>query len=358
MDYYNLLVVGNGFDLASGLPTSYSDFLNTIKFILNAKNNKELLNFNNFACDEKRYLQFANYVRTLNESNYFLKYFLSFQVEFKRWCDVETELSKILQSFDLLLSNGEIILHSNSIRSDVSNDIKTLNILNEKFVPTWNGLKISYDNLYRHAFIEDTTVQATNDVFTLKENFENLKTKIINGLYEDLKKFANAFKMYLNLIPIEKSLKCNLSNIGRVISFNYTHSVDYSFDPPYIYRIHGELNNEIVLGIDSSVKFSDQRFNKFLKIVQRQGVNEELNLMGMLQKVEIVLYFGLSFDSNDKDTFDYIFKNTDADHIIYYYGDLEETVLNIQKIIGTDRLNDLSAKGKIKFFKSSRIIFS
>ena len=42
----NILLIGNGFDLAHGLPTRYTDFLEFIK-IMKAVNDKEL------KCDQK-----------------------------------------------------------------------------------------------------------------------------------------------------------------------------------------------------------------------------------------------------------------------------------------------------------------
>lgn len=118
----NILVLGNGFDLAHGLPTKYTDFLDWIKkyydfysyatrkrtagykesneFILQYFNNLFYDESNKDVCDE---------IYNLVHENMWIDYFLEnprYQKE--NWIDFESEISRVIQSLDFDMSGGLI----------------------------------------------------------------------------------------------------------------------------------------------------------------------------------------------------------------------------------------------------------
>lgn len=51
----NILLIGNGFDLAHGLPTKYTDFLEYVKVIKGIQNIEDLINYNIDLVEKARY---------------------------------------------------------------------------------------------------------------------------------------------------------------------------------------------------------------------------------------------------------------------------------------------------------------
>lgn len=111
----NILVIGNGFDLAHGLPTTYKDFLDyahAFKYYYETEN-KELFEF------ADKYQRFKLYILNLFENSHedekkrkilrelaeFIKdnkwfgYFWSIN-EVGGWIDLEKEISKVVQVLD------------------------------------------------------------------------------------------------------------------------------------------------------------------------------------------------------------------------------------------------------------------
>ena len=83
----NLLVIGNGFDLAHGFQTRYTDFL---------KYCKEYRNCNPISNVEDMNQEFENFIA----DNIWLKYFLSITNldDDRTWIDFEQEIAKIVNS--------------------------------------------------------------------------------------------------------------------------------------------------------------------------------------------------------------------------------------------------------------------
>lgn len=98
----NILVIGNGFDLAHHLPTQYSDFLDFVKAFIKP--------------DGSRYHKFINRIKEkhpelyteidwLIENNVLIEYFLSVYNERCKdgkngWIDFESEIALIVQKLD------------------------------------------------------------------------------------------------------------------------------------------------------------------------------------------------------------------------------------------------------------------
>lgn len=107
----NILIIGNGFDLAHGLPTTYVDFLNFINTFENCEKRntytyipleseeKFTTHIMNMETDMRR--EFRNLIQDNIWISYFNKIYDSRIKEGKDgWVDFECEISKIIQGLD------------------------------------------------------------------------------------------------------------------------------------------------------------------------------------------------------------------------------------------------------------------
>lgn len=293
----NILVIGNGFDLAHGLPTKYMDFLgfcNHVSFICSRNEvksadcywNKFLLKWDineeikkalkdafesrriiikkkGFCIAKTDYLR-LNEMYTLIRDNIWIDYFLEFYVYHKEnWIDFESEISNIIQS----LEND---LYSSSNNQSIDDDIKKLS---NKFLCTRYPINI----IKRILYVKVVTYKSVR-----------------NRLLGDLNRLIRAIEIYLyeyvEKIRIKtKSPDIVALEINRVLSFNYTHTfsrlykivneIDKS-DVELFDFIHGEANinnaiesNNMVLGINEYLpedrKDKDIEFIAFKKYYQR-----------------------------------------------------------------------------------------
>ena len=126
-----------------------------------------------------------------------------------------------------------------------------------------------------------------------------------------------------------------------------------------LHYIHGNINSEIVLGVDSNTKFINDGFMKFTKSSQRAFLSHNIiNIEEILKDVKKIWYFGLSFDENDKTFFKYVFDKEGITHTMYFYeNNLNDIVTNIKKIITHEKYNILDNKGKFVYRNSNELTF-
>lgn len=299
----NILVIGNGFDLAHRLPTKYTDFLDFIKSFIdcykkvqnnqidwvyydtheehNAFLKKWFSSFyendNGQSKEEKEAT--VNIIEELKENienNIWIEYFLQNPMYQKEnWIDFENEISKVIQSLD--------------------NDIHRLGVdysLDDKIKKLSNDFLLEkYSKYIWVATSGDESVDCHNNEITFKE----IRDRILN----DLNKLIRALEIYLTVYvnevqyneesPDIKAVfekKDEQGNIKafidtKILSFNYTTTFKriykHNFDIDYI---HGkaDINNTIetnnmVLGIDEYLpkkrRNRETEFIAFKKFYQR-----------------------------------------------------------------------------------------
>ena len=126
----NILIIGNGFDLAHGLPTKYEHFLEFVMVYEKYKHilkpgvsikdewnktkglEQEFLLFLANLCDQKK--KIFDEIKEMITDNVWLEHFFSIYEELKiegkeGWIDFESEISSIIQEFeeirDILIEN-------------------------------------------------------------------------------------------------------------------------------------------------------------------------------------------------------------------------------------------------------------
>lgn len=270
----NILLIGNGFDLAHGLPTKYGDFLEFIKVIkqvLQVKINEEL-DWGNIQLQLKKKIQnkmgnIANNLfsqkqmwNSLIDNNFWIEYFLQCPMYQKEnWIDFESEISNVIQSIDIDMKNNNLKL--DAIATIVS-------------------------NFYVEKFFHKRLPSAVLD---FEQNIQVITFREMRDiLYQDLNKLTRAFEIYLceyveQIESEEISEEIKNLQIDHVLSFNYSHTYQKLYDKSkkikYDY-IHGESKanstielNNMVLGIDEYLhkksKNTEIDFIAFKKYYQR-----------------------------------------------------------------------------------------
>lgn len=179
----NIIVIGNGFDLAHGLPTKYTDFLEfvkVLKIVLEEKNeNYDCIDRCNINVQIKTILkeniaqQIEQWKNLLNDV-FWIEYFLQNDMHGKEnWIDFENEISNLIQSLHMdMYEKGNVSSMYEEIGIYFSND-----------------------------FLENYTNITSSKRFGI---YKDIKDK----LYNDLNKLIKALEIYLyyyvNKIKCEK----------------------------------------------------------------------------------------------------------------------------------------------------------
>lgn len=341
-----VLILGNGFDLAHGLPTKYSDFLNFCEIVLS--NSILKLSSSDWLCkyitDESvrsefiiKYYERENDFRSLLYDNTWYKFLrlqsLELSIKGENWIDFESAISFIIEKMDKHIKN-------------ITDNWYSVDIINSPSV----DFSIKFEDFKK---IIDSIL--TCNPGTVK----NVRKK----LYDDLKNIIKALEIYLYEF-VEKYIKpykfdlFNYISPDHIINFNYTHTYQNVYrDCNDVFFIHGELNHEpnnMVLGIDEywSEEERDSHtnftiFKKFAQRIQKRTGIESYKWFDEIKsdysknnEVSEIFIFGHSLDITDKDIlYDYL--ASEATSVTIYCRDEEtegEYIANVIKIIGEKRL--------------------
>lgn len=361
-----ILLIGNGFDLAHDLPTSYKDFLDFCKMVRelytypiidNEYNQKKLIDWNTdktiksklLECYENRKNCFEDKITTqckeLDElydcikENVWINYFLEREKSIgENWIDFESEISNVVQAIETL-------------KGYIERDEDVLKIKDTKQQTIIYFLKIAKKSL--------------QDVFNLKR---------IDGFIEDisieLDKLIRSLEIYIcefvNEIDIIKE-NDDIKTItpDYVLSFNYSNTYEriygQSKEVTYDY-IHGKADIEnnvdtcnLVLGIDEYLeddKNDKLEFIAFKKFYQRIYKSTDSTYMKWVEQIKKypevnhnLFIFGHSLDKTDRDILKLLICNDNVTTKIYYYRknkndkkELGKLIKNLVRIMGQDEL--------------------
>lgn len=351
----NILVIGNGFDLAHGLKTKYEDFLKFTQTYLEY--------------DEayRKKPEIKEELGSLIKHNVWLKYFYSIYESRKQegkdgWIDFESEISRVIQALDA---------YNIEIESEMRNG--------EYIVPLNKGAL----NIIR-PFISDSEIGIGLDMFYFGKDFINRKKR---KLLADLKSLIRCLEIYLCEFVTTDGVKklydiTDLPIIDKVISFNYTDTYEkiYKTDSRKEFDyIHGKADvnktvetNNMVLGVDEYLQGDDRNqdiefieFKKYFQRIHKETGCEYRKWLKEMEKGTIyqweitdkrgdeviscalretdfhkIFFYGHSLDITDKDIIRALIlaKRT---HTTIYYLDKEDyarKITNLVKIIGQDEL--------------------
>ena len=295
----NILVIGNGFDLAHELPTTYQDFLKFVevmKQVLSGETEASRIDWKDidFRIEEQiRYilllgsdeiiLQKRKWEKLIVD-NCWIEYFLQCQSYIgENWIDFESEISKVIQEFDNNFENVD--LNSNVYREKLPNIffrdffVRNTDVLHDsiqlKFVE-----EIEEKNIKHSVSEYSERLKKYEELYPIEESQEIEYKEIIRRLEVDLNKLILALEIYIanyvdKLIVEQKSPDIiqlleeveEYERLDTFISFNYSHTLNrvYGVGIKQIDNggnfdfIHGEARtdasrNNMILGIDEYIK--------------------------------------------------------------------------------------------------------
>lgn len=338
-----ILVLGNGFDIANGYATKYSDFLEFAKSIYEKKN------FSNG--EEARY-------KELIQNNYFIKHFIDYKYKLDSWVDVENEMHNVVKAIEHVFNSEE----RNFKQVDLLPLTAAINIntyekhVLKEFCFTNNSNPNSHQIVSERFYSNEYGIVWEEVNKELENQLVGLKRALI--IY--LKRFMKREKKRSSIDCI-KGLKPN-----HIITFNYTDTYKEYYKCEDVNHVHGDLVNEnIVLGFEDDnpkelryVKFKKyfQRIQNHLKPIDEKIFKEKnLFLEGLFEDSpeealmsNIVHVYGASLSKGDEDLIKKIYNNADV-FLVYYIDqkDYEAKIINLISIFGKDRILKDQYNGKL-----------
>lgn len=391
----NILLIGNGFDLAHGLPTTYNDFLTFLEYI-NSDSSTSSLKINPelevlIKKDDKA--EAIQKIKTLTNNNVWYKYFSVLDNLSPNWCDFEYEIEYVVKQFEgfkkLLEKNHEISLKDLKISINKKNEIISLNYdIFETFAKYYILKKFDITEK------EISQILINNQfVLTLGKKFKSSKPTIywiynavafedfINMISEELKDFTKSFELYLsyfvNKIEIKPIAFINnlLDDLNlQILSFNYTNTTtkynkQFKHLPCFIHgqAITDEKDN-LVLGINETSNSIDPLFTNFRKYFQRVLKNcnfsyrnwiNEINrynsgkIIKVGSEIHHLYIIGHSLTLSDKNILNELITIKGMKTTIYYRSDKnrKELLQNLAAILGYKAFTELIENKAIIFEK-------
>lgn len=364
-----ILLIGNGFDLAHGLPTSYSyflDFCDKIKetlFFLESSNDDEwkkdiILNWDiDNSIKSKLYEWDKNTNNNLNKlfieiydnikNNIWINYFLEKREQLgKNWIDFESEISNVVQAFECVRNCTE---SGKSIPRSGIEGIKVEEV--ETFIDIFEG--------------------NGSKMFAINYKTLGIFNKYVKKMTVDLDRLIRALEIYISefinkIEVLQKNDDIKDINPDCVLSFNYSNTYERIYGQSnkieYDY-IHGKAditNNvntcNLVLGIDEYLEGHDRdeklEFLAFKKFYQRIYKSTDSSYMEWIDEIHrnfLITYklyiFGHSLDKTDKDVLELLICNDNVQTKIYYHRksnddkkELGKLIRNLVRVIGAKEL--------------------
>lgn len=344
MDEEQLIIIGNGFDVNSGLKSLYSQF---IDFALT---------------DEKRY----DILSLHAENNFFFLLIDKLRFNYKDWCNIEDVISKTLiildnefTSYDYFEKKqknewGDLYASPCDFMLGRSRDYGGR--AKEKYPGTEFSNKLKEIILYEIA---------TNDMF---------KRKAIDNpdvFFSLLKKEVSNFELllgrYLRYITHNNSnYECKSKNLlkklytnnfeknvlpAKILSFNYTPIPDITKSSHEILltkNVHGSIENynettDLVIGVDrnqlSSNATISNSLTQFTKTYRTLKMHHDLNFIGseafVNKKIKVIKFFGHSLSLADYSYFQSVFDALDIYnneiYIFFYYSNYDSVDRSVEQ---------------------------
>ena len=363
-----ILIMGNGFDIAMGRKTKYTDFIEFEKQLF-SNLDEELLEF----------LKAKNISIEKYKDNLYLKFINENEETLGiNWSNIELIISRLVDAIVYFKNNSDVLFESiyyfdtykfDKVLLDRSNYIAKYYVVK---VIVGNFGQIEFDNKEKELLIEELDKLFLNQLDLLIELLE-IYLSYLDYIDFDIQKFE-ANSTALDAIS-------DLSN-SSVLNFNYTNTSGYLFgtSEEKTHFIHGRIDldrtfnriNTMVFGIEDKENNVNSDLIPYQKYYQRvvketgtkfedffKPVYEYLNVGIAKSFPKNIIIFGHSVDPLDKEIFQKCFalaENGKYDYrFVFTYFDepaKRSIVKNLAIILGKEKLIELTGKQKIVFIKS------
>lgn len=388
----NVLLLGNGFDINYCLPTKYINFLHTVAYLGKLESKAPATVGDVFRAPElqsvdedikrsyQSYWCYYNEVeleddaveqlRRVAHRNIWFGYLSELVDKDIGWIDFEKEIGCVLDVFEAFLKTARTFY----VYDEWSKELVACEIL-ERF----NFFAIAKESLYskKSRYIKEEFV-SKNPIVEKIEYKDN--EKIVKYLEKYLYEFADALKVYLRCFVDNVVSAMSLHGIlpaikafdftDTVVTFNYTQTFEHLYDPVEVFHIHGDINSQIVLGLNPSeadyIGSIDTTFLAFKKYYQRAVYHSEDGYLSWLTKRNeakrnetirkeaegdiSLLVMGHSLDETDKDILVELFDVVNSITILYHDDSSQRSLTtNLVKMYGRDGFHELRTKKKLRF---------
>lgn len=352
----NILVIGNGFDLAHGLPTRYDEFILKIKRC-------EAMKIHPEAEPDSREDYFDEF-KLAAEHNGFIKYFLNYTNEVPGWVDMERLIKDIIAHFQIFFSDYQNKIDLTGSISASSENIASIDLFDQRTKECVLRFPL-FDYL-----IDKDCGYLDKKYYT--DDFGLNKREVIKLLRTQLDEVVELLRLYLQDYCYEKQ-KGNLKAIKQisdihpsyVISFNYTDTYKvYGIKTEDVFHVHGNLEKDnMVLGFDDDEpeNLDFIYFKKYFQRIQKlTGYIDDSKFKKtyisldennhMKDEKPLVHFYGHSMDKTDGDIIKTLRKMSGG-FVIYKCSqeDYEQKVVNLIDVFGKKDAMDMIEKGFIKF---------
>ena len=366
-----IILMGNGFDLAHGMKTSYKNFLDDYwRKTIEEAYKRTVYKFENedikVVCSSTlinpsyKYDDFKIDIERDGESIIFKNKFLEVITEknLENWVDIENEYYSLLVDSYREPTNKYNVIELNkdfkritTLLEDYLTNIEKNTKLNNPRIKDRIATKI-YSHFNSLDFTEKFLVKKSNLEY---ENFTNKKKEIFSGLITEEKQ-----KIYEEFLASKKRIndKDWLPDNILFLNFNYTLTDElYSpFDIQKKYtdkqintesiHIHGSLhksdNNPIIFGFGDEIdeyykeieNLNDNRYLDNIKSIKYLETNNYKRLLQFINSDEYqILIFGHSCGVSDRTLLNTLFEHKNCVSIKPFYYEKDDTTDNYTEII-------------------------
>lgn len=367
-----ILILGNGFDIAMGRKTKYTDFIDFEKQLF-SNPDEELLEFlkdKNISIEKYKdnlYLKFINKNKdTLGEN----------------WSNIEIMISQLADAIMYFKENSSL-LYSNKSNIPLKSIIAQHKI-------DWR-MSANYSS---KLYIADTFLTLFDEKgwsFLEREvALDELNTEFIRQL-DLLIELLEIYLSYRDFLDFEvRNIKSKLTALDAIrylshayiLNFNYTNTSEYLFGTfdTLTHFIHGRIDlertfgriNTMVFGIEdkeNDVNSDLIPYQKYYQRVVKETGNEfeeffQPRYKDSDEEVSIlisknIIIFGHSVDPLDKEIFQKCFELAEKGEYLYrfiftYYDESAKRsiIKNLAIILGKEKLVELTGKRNVVFIKS------
>lgn len=265
-----IVIIGNGFDLANDLKTSYKDFINWIYY----KTFQEVyFKFKNDRFEFQKTLTYNFFQITINN-------FSSFCSSYNKIVDCNSEVFEIIKTIDsydsLEICKSQILTHIKKygLKQNINNlgslfKIEIKNIILNEILETYNTTKNWSDIEYTYLKLL-LKVEAKK----LNEDFNKIKKSLIEYLKTESKKeikIRDDYRRFFNTV----------NNDDLILNFNYTNTFDTYLKSIKcnIINIHGTLNDKLE---DVIFGYGNYNFEQY-EMIEESNDNEKLEFFKIFQ---------------------------------------------------------------------------
>lgn len=370
-----IIIIGNGFDLAHGLPTSYKNFINwyleglaqALKDYSSDTLSDDLCKFKIYKYDWYTFFinnpllndtSYKELIKIINDNPQLLSFTssrfleaITKCIEKNNWVDIEKEYYDLL-SKDFESSDNENITKLNKELECLKNNL--IAYLKEVETKLING-SIVKDNI-KEKILEpinprDISVNAKKNIWPnfIKRRFDNNR----EYLYDLFKNYSNDIKNSISkIINFEKEYEYQIMDMGinsvnddnlpkellypdsiLLLNFNYTKTADLYLPKEDIFKvnhIHGKLSNpqSIIFGYgdeldDNYKKLLKDNNNEYLKNIKSINYLNYTNYRELLSYIESAPYqiyiMGHSCGLSDKTLLNTLFEHDNCVSIKPFY---------------------------------------